>query len=239
MRPFTHNAIRWPAWAVSLVLHAAACALVTVSLSGTSSSNSHQRPQPEPVISVTFSEPPSRPAGPDVPQLPEPVPPEFDAADTPPPESRIRPEDPPLKDPRPLEPEVPRLVPVRSRRILDARRILVVRAQPPKPNLDNTEATAQTQPSTVASPPGAAKNPPPPYPTLARRLGYEGLVVLHVTISPAGECVAVSVKRSSGHEILDNAARDAIRTWQFKPAMINDTPVQGELDIPIQFKLTD
>jgi protein TonB len=47
------------------------------------------------------------------------------------------------------------------------------------------------------------------------------------------------VKRSSGYEILDKAAMEAVERWKFKPAMADGFPVEGEVEVPIRFKLTD
>lgn len=91
--------------------------------------------------------------------------------------------------------------------------------------------------STVATSPEGAENPPPQYPVLARRLGCEGLVVVTVRVSRRGEPLTVVVKKSSGHEILDEAAADAVRRWTFKPATVNGMAIEAELHIPIRFKL--
>ena len=45
------------------------------------------------------------------------------------------------------------------------------------------------------------------YPEEARRQKLEGQLILTVALSPDGHIINVSIKRSSGHKILDNAAR--------------------------------
>lgn len=56
----------------------------------------------------------------------------------------------------------------------------------------------------------------PTYPRLALRRGIEGNLKIKITISPVGLPQEVIVLNSSGHEILDNAAVEAAKTWKFK-----------------------
>jgi protein TonB len=81
------------------------------------------------------------------------------------------------------------------------------------------------------------ENPPPSYPALSRRLGEEGRVVLRVLVSPAGRADEIQVRTSSGHERLDDAARETVRRWRFVPAQRGDTPVAAWVLIPISFRL--
>lgn len=80
-------------------------------------------------------------------------------------------------------------------------------------------------------------NPSPDYPDLARRRGYEGVVILLARISPEGEPMEVTVQKSSGHRVLDRAARRAVLKWKFRPAIRAGEPVAGEVEIPIRFRL--
>ena len=81
------------------------------------------------------------------------------------------------------------------------------------------------------------RNPPPAYPTLSRRLGEEGRVVLRVLVSPAGTAQEVEVRTPSGHARLDAAAREAVQRWRFVPAKRGDDPVAAWVLIPISFRL--
>ena len=85
--------------------------------------------------------------------------------------------------------------------------------------------------------PSAMDNPSPDYPDLARRRGYEGVVILLARISPEGEPMEVTVQKSSGHRVLDRAARRAVLKWKFRPAIRAGEPVAGEVEIPIRFRL--
>ena len=97
----------------------------------------------------------------------------------------------------------------------------------------------ESAPGPSAPPTACAGNAPPAYPRLARRQGHEGVVVLRARISPSGACMSVAILRSSGHTELDEAAVEAVRAWQFRPALVGGKPVEAELQIPIRFRLTD
>ena len=81
-------------------------------------------------------------------------------------------------------------------------------------------------------------NPAPRYPYLARRRGQEGRVILRVLVSALGDAKAVSIRRSSGYRLLDEAALTAVSAWRFVPASDAERPVAGALDVPIWFRLT-
>jgi TonB family protein len=49
------------------------------------------------------------------------------------------------------------------------------------------------------------------YPPLAKRMGYQGKVVLLITVNPSGTVTSVQLKSSSGYKILDDAALDHVR----------------------------
>lgn len=82
-------------------------------------------------------------------------------------------------------------------------------------------------------------NPTPDYPQAARRRGYEGLVVLSVTVETDGRAMEVTVKDSSGHEVLDRAALDAVRRWRFDPATRRGVPCVMTVDVPVRFELRE
>jgi protein TonB len=86
---------------------------------------------------------------------------------------------------------------------------------------------------------GLAGRCEPVYSDLARRRGLQGLVVLHVAVSPEGMPTSVTVARSSGHDILDEAALSRVRQCRFLPATQNGNPVAGTADLPFNFRLED
>lgn len=82
-----------------------------------------------------------------------------------------------------------------------------------------------------------AHNPKPEYPTIAKSRGWQGKVLLRVKVSAQGLSEAVAVEQSSGHEILDEAAMEAVKQWRFIPAKRGDTPVASSVIVPIVFSL--
>jgi len=81
-------------------------------------------------------------------------------------------------------------------------------------------------------------NPPPLYPHAARRRGLQGRVLLHVEVMAAGHCGRIEVQQSSGYDILDTAAVEAVKEWHFIPATHFGISVTSWLHIPIRFELT-
>ncbi|MGQ9654368.1 MAG: TonB family protein [Thermodesulfobacteriota bacterium] len=80
-------------------------------------------------------------------------------------------------------------------------------------------------------------NPKPMYPETARRRGYEGTVVVTARVLKDGSAADIRVGKGSGHELLDKAAIQAVRSWRFIPGTLDDEPVEMEVDIPIRFQL--
>ncbi len=81
------------------------------------------------------------------------------------------------------------------------------------------------------------RNPAPPYPPLARRMGESGRVILRVSVNPQGTADSVEIKTSSGSPRLDEAAQKTVRSWKFIPAKRGETAVQSSVLVPIIFTL--
>jgi protein TonB len=81
------------------------------------------------------------------------------------------------------------------------------------------------------------KNPRPAYPGRARREGWEGTTLLRVQVGPSGKPTSILVQRSSGRELLDEAASEAVSEWSFVPATQGGKAVSGWVSVPIVFKL--
>jgi protein TonB len=82
-----------------------------------------------------------------------------------------------------------------------------------------------------------AKNPRPAYPGRAKREGWQGTTLLRVQVQANGRPGAVKVQRSSGRDVLDEAALDAVKKWTFVPATQGGNPVGGYVTVPIVFRL--
>lgn len=80
-------------------------------------------------------------------------------------------------------------------------------------------------------------NPKPVYPMMARQRQWQGLVLLRVYVGADGQALQVNLQRSSGHEVLDDAALDAVRKWKFVPAKRGDVAEASWATVPIQFEL--
>jgi protein TonB len=81
------------------------------------------------------------------------------------------------------------------------------------------------------------QNPKPIYPTLSRRLGEEGKVVLRVRVTAQGSALNVEIKQSSGHPRLDEAARAAVEQWRFVPARQGGEAIESTVLVPLHFAL--
>ncbi|MDO9103724.1 MAG: energy transducer TonB [Methylovulum sp.] len=80
-------------------------------------------------------------------------------------------------------------------------------------------------------------NPSPEYPEAAMDRGLEGKVLMKVHVQPSGKPDTVTVTKSSGHTILDDAAVRTVKQWSFVPAMRGKTPIAGWVTVPIAFNL--
>ena len=81
------------------------------------------------------------------------------------------------------------------------------------------------------------RNPAPAYPHAARRVGQQGTATVRVLVTAEGLPARVNLEKSSGSTHLDNAAVEAVKGWRFKPALRGTEPVEGEVLVPIVFRL--
>jgi protein TonB len=75
----------------------------------------------------------------------------------------------------------------------------------------------------------------PQYPAIARAARIQGTVVLQATISRSGTIENLRV--ISGPPMLQQAAMDAVRSWRYKPYLLNGEPVEVETTINVVFNL--
>lgn len=80
-------------------------------------------------------------------------------------------------------------------------------------------------------------NPAPVYPSLSRRMGEDGKVVLRVLVDPDGRPTQIEIRSSSDSPRLDRAAQDAVWRWKFIPARRGDEAVSAWVLVPIVFNL--
>jgi periplasmic protein TonB len=77
----------------------------------------------------------------------------------------------------------------------------------------------------------------PVYPPIARATHTQGTVVLQATISREGTIENLRV--ASGSQMLQDAALTAVRTWRYRPYMLNGQPIEVETTINVVFKLNE
>jgi len=76
--------------------------------------------------------------------------------------------------------------------------------EPPAPDVEGDDA-----------PPELLDAPPPDYPRLARRRGWEGSALIELTLAADGRVTTAVIVDSTGRDVLDDAALEAVRTWRF------------------------
>ena len=167
------------------------------------------------------------------PPQPAPAPPEPVVKPEPKPEPK------PVAKPKPVEPQ-----PVQKAAEPDAP---VDVPAPPAPA--PTPASSEPTPP-VAAPPSLPdrdpdyqaaylKNPVPAYPMVARRMGWQGKVVLNVEVLASGLPGQVKLYQSSGHDVLDNAAIKSVSGWRFVAARQGGQAVTKWFLVPIPFILKE
>jgi TonB family protein len=83
--------------------------------------------------------------------------------------------------------------------------------------------------------PRKLKNVNPEYPGIARQARVQGVVILEATIGPQGHVTEVRVLR--GIPLLDQAAIDAVKQWEYTPTLLNGVPVTVIMTITVNFQL--
>jgi protein TonB len=80
-------------------------------------------------------------------------------------------------------------------------------------------------------------NREPVYPPDAALRSEQGAVILLIHVSPEGRPTGVDVEETSGFISLDRAARDAVMSWHFLPAIRDGRPIAFEMAFRIVFHL--
>ena len=113
-----------------------------------------------------------------------------------------------------------------------------MRSEPQEPS-PRTIVTPEQKGALTEVLPHYLRNPAPVYPTLARERGEQGTVILEVEVLASGACGQIRIPSSSGSHLLDDAARGAIASWRFKPAVRVGVPVTVWVEIPVTFRLLE
>lgn len=180
---------------------------------------------PRPVfstISVDLLPPPPAPAPP-VPPAPKPIP----ANPAPKPLPAVKQQPRVLSTPSPAQPDEIHAAPATDKQPVPPKETPEPRPEPaPEPVIESPRYNA-----------AYLNNPPPVYPLSARRRGMEGRVLVRAEIQEDGSCSKVELKRSSGTDLLDQAALEAVKKWRFVPARKGTQAISAWVDVPITFKL--
>ncbi|HWY64656.1 MAG TPA: energy transducer TonB [Rhizomicrobium sp.] len=86
----------------------------------------------------------------------------------------------------------------------------------------------------------AATHTVPPYPVIARRVGWEGKVTLRLTVLTDGGVGAAEVVTSSGRVDLDQTAQAwIVSPWRYRPALDKGAPAVSQTLATVVFSLKD
>jgi protein TonB len=84
-------------------------------------------------------------------------------------------------------------------------------------------------------PPTKIRNVNPVYPQIAQSARVQGTVVIEATIDREGKVSEARVLRSI--PLLDQAALDAVRQWEYEPTLLNGEPVPVIMTVTVNFTL--
>ena len=84
-------------------------------------------------------------------------------------------------------------------------------------------------------PPEKVRDVSPIYPPIAQSARVQGIVIVEAIIGPDGRVTDVRVLR--GIALLNAAAMDAVRQWEFTPTLLNGIPVPVIMTVTVNFTL--
>jgi TonB family protein len=97
----------------------------------------------------------------------------------------------------------------------------------------NDSASPPRQAGGRVIPPQKIKNVAPVTPPEALRAGIRGVVILEIVIDVSGKVSKASVLRSL--PMLDQAALDCVRQWEYTPTLVNGVPVPITTTVSVAF----
>ena len=83
--------------------------------------------------------------------------------------------------------------------------------------------------------PKKLKDVPPVYPPMAIQARVQGVVIIEATIGTAGTVKTARILRSV--PLLDEAALDAVRQWEYVPTLLNGVAVPVIMTVTVNFSL--
>jgi len=162
----------------------------------------------------------------------------------------------PIAPPQPVQPQEPKKLdpkPVKKIKPKLPKRPTAVKQVETQPTEPQTAAPSAAAPQTehhqamasphydtyIAANADAAylNNPKPEYPLVATQRHWQGTVYLRVYVTAEGNAGDVKIQHSSGHEVLDESALEAVRKWRFTPAKRGEFAEASWATVPIEFEL--
>ena len=83
--------------------------------------------------------------------------------------------------------------------------------------------------------PRRLKNVTPVYPPVAQKAKIQGFVILDAIVDVQGKAKGVRVLKSV--PALDQAAVDAVRQWEYAPAVLDGVPIEVIMSVTVIFSL--
>jgi protein TonB len=103
-------------------------------------------------------------------------------------------------------------------------------------NVAAARATAVKAPLRIGGqikPPTRIKDVKPVYPQIAQSAHVQGAVTIEATIGPDGKVSEAKIVRSV--PLLDQAALDAVRQWEYMPTLLNGVPIPVVTTVTVNF----
>lgn len=122
----------------------------------------------------------------------------------------------------------------------------VTTPQPPPPPITQPVAAAPAPPAPPPAPPKIElpsseaeylQNPKPVYPSISRRMGEQGKVLVRVLIGVDGAPQRAELKKSSGFDRLDKSAMEYVMKCRYVAGKVAGVPQAMWYDAPVNFVL--
>ena len=108
-------------------------------------------------------------------------------------------------------------------------------AAPPPPVVEKAPLPAPVRVGFGVRAPQKLREVNPVYPPIAQSARVQGIVIIEATIGADGRVTNARILRSV--PLLDQAAIDAVRQWEFTPTLLNGVPVPVVMTVTVNFTL--
>ena len=107
---------------------------------------------------------------------------------------------------------------------------------PPPPPVELFDGQAPVRVGGNIKPPTKTRDVKPVYPEEALASRVQGVVIIEATIDPLGNVSTARVLR--GQPLLDQAALDAVKEWQFTPTTLNGAAIPVIMTVTVNFTMS-